>query len=95
MKHLYKVLKNVSYHPDPTTNMAFIQSLSQFISSGMSTVRREPQQPSPYILSTSPPDATMELYVLEHKVYVCSIPKDIISHFCLAIIKIALLPNSR
>lgn len=76
-----------------TTNMAFIQSLSQFISSGIS-YRRDPA-PSPYILSTSPPDASMELYVLEHRLQVCFIPKNAIADFCHAIMKIALLPDSR
>jgi hypothetical protein len=74
--------------------MAFITSLSQFITSGISYNKHEPA-PSPYILSSSPPDNTMELYVLEHRLQVCSIPKDVIRDFCHPIINIALLPNSR
>lgn len=74
-------------------NMAFITSLSQFITSGISYTK-DPNA-SPYILSSSPPDNTMELYVLEHKLHVLSIPKDEIKHFCHACIRVALLPESR
>jgi len=76
-------------------NMAFITSLSQLISSGITTYKRGTPDPSPYILSTSPPDNTMELYVLKHKLQVCSIPKSCIKDFTHAIIKIALLSESR
>lgn len=73
--------------------MAFIQSLSHFISSGISY--RRDSSPSPYVLSTSPPDSTMELYLLEHRLQVCAIAKSDIQYFCYAIIKIALLPEAR
>lgn len=75
--------------------MAFLtKSLSQFISSGIPPYKRDPV-PSPYILSTSPPDSSMELYVLEHRLQVCSIPKTAISHFCHSLIKISLLSGAR
>ena len=73
--------------------MAFIQSLSNLISHGINYKRD--MEPSPYILSTSPPDSSMELYVLKHKLQVCTIPKTSMKKFCHAIIKVALLPDSR
>ena len=76
-----------------TYSMAFIQSLSHFISSGISY--RRDSSPSPYVLSTSPPDSTTELYLLEHRLQVCAIAKSDIQYFCHAIIKIALLPEAR
>ena len=77
-----------------STNMAFLtKSLSQFISSGIQY--KSEAVPSPYILSTSPPDSSMELYVLEHRLQVCFIPKTAITEFCHSLIKISLLCGAR
>lgn len=46
------------------------------------------------ILSTSPTDTPVELYVLQHQLQICSVPREQISSFTHAIIKIALLSDS-
>jgi len=75
--------------------MAFLtKSLSQFISSATIPYKRDPI-PSPYILSTSPPDSSMELYVLEHRLHVCFIQKSSMREFCHSLIKISLLSGAR
>jgi len=76
------------------SNMAFLtKSLSQFISSGI-PYKADPV-PSPYILSTSPPDSSMEIYVLEHRLRVCFIEKNAITEYCHSLIKISLLSGAR
>ena len=77
-----------------STNMAgfLTKSLSQII--GSSYYSKTPSQ-SPYILGTSPPDSTMELYILDNRLQVCSCPCEKISLLCHSIIKMALLPESR
>jgi len=76
--------------------MAFLtKSLSQFISSGIPHPYKTDPVPSPYILSTSPPDSSMEIYVLEHRLRVCFIDKTAITQYCHPIIKISLLAGVR
>lgn len=71
----------------------YINTLSQFIKGGIS-YHKEPYC-SPYILSSSPPDTTLELYVLDPKLEVFQIPKGAIKEFTHAIIDVALRPDSR
>lgn len=77
-----------------STNMAgfLTKSLSQIM--GSSYYNKTPVS-SPYILGTSPPDSTMELYILDNRLQVCLCPREKMSTLCHSIIKMALLPDSR
>jgi hypothetical protein len=70
----------------------FTKSLSQIIGSSYYS---KASVTSPYILGTSPPDGSMELYILDNKLQVCSCPREKISTLCHSIINMALLPDSR
>ena len=50
---------------------------------------------APQLLSTSPTDTPVELYVLPHHLHICSIPKTKINLFTHSLIKVAFLPDSR
>lgn len=79
-----------------SSNMAgfFTKSISHLIGSNYYNSRNT-EETSPYILGTSPPDSSMELYILDNKLQVCSCPKEKINEFCYPLLKIALLPDSR
>ena len=78
-----------------STNMAgfLTKSLSHIM--GSSYYNNKTPISSPYILGTSPPDSTMELYILDNRLQVCSCPREKMSTLCHSIIKMALLPDSR
>ena len=78
-----------------SSNMAgfFTKSISQII--GSSYYNKTPETGSQYILGTSPPDGSMELYILDNKLQVCSCPREKIPLLCHSIIRMALLPDSR
>eukprot|EP00111_Clytia_hemisphaerica_P012812 TCONS_00037670-protein len=70
----------------------FTKSISQII--GSSYYNKTPEAGSQYILGTSPPDGSMELYILDNKLQVCSCPREKIPLLCHSIIQMALLPDS-